>query len=337
MEAPKDETPEEEVQKSEVPKEGTQKKEDLKTQVPKKEDSKSESPKVEVRKNEVPKKEGLKEGLPKEEAPKKEVPESDALRSGVPKENPKNRVPTRDLLLTFAMTFLGTVLGTVLAALILSHSPKRIEKEVPYDEAWRLSGRIHLENLEQYQSAVDSLRKALEKDPHNKYLLYYLGYAYYKIRDLKLAIEYNQKALYQDPDLIIAIYNSALYYVDYGEKYKDDTSYRKAIDLYQNVISRDQEFAASAMFNLAALYARLAKQESNKTTKDQYVKKAVELLDRAIEKDVEKGPAQGLERLKKITGEIPVPYGEDLQPIRKDLDFIKMVEKWEYLLTKHSR
>jgi len=191
-----------------------------------------------------------------------------------------------------------------------------------YANAHIIRGRIYLENLKQYQNALEEFRKGLDKDSDNKYLLYNLGLTYYYLRDLSLAIEWNQRALDQDPDWIIAIYNSALYHVDYGEKYKDEVSYLKAIDLYENVIERDREFAAAALFNLAALYARLAKQKSDKTTKDQYVKLAVELLDRAIEKE-------GVERLKKIAGEISVPYGEDLKAIHEEPAYKAMIGKWK--------
>ena len=197
-----------------------------------------------------------------------------------------------------------------------------ISKRPDYVYAYILRGRIYLENLKQYQNAVDEFRKGSDKDPANKYALYDLGLSYYYLGDLNLAIDFNDSALAQDRDLIIAIYNSAIYHVDYGEKYNNGSYYLKAIELYENVMKRDREFAASSMFNLAALYARLAKEEKNKSTRDEYVKKAIELLDRAIEKE-------GVERLKKITGEISVPYGEDLKTIYQDPAYETMIEKWK--------
>ncbi len=199
---------------------------------------------------------------------------------------------------------------------------KLISVRPDYVNAYIIRGRIFLDNLKQYQNAVVEFKRGLAKDSHNKYLLYNLGLSYYYLGDLNQAIQWNQKAMDQAPDLIIAIYNHAIYYVDYGKKYDDDSYYLKAIELYENVIKRDREFAAAAMFNLAALYARLAKQEKDKNTKDQYVKKAVELLDRSIEKE-------GLERLRKVTGEIHVQYGEDLEAIRYDSGYSKMIEIWE--------
>lgn len=197
-----------------------------------------------------------------------------------------------------------------------------------YVDAYIIRGRIYLENLKQYQNAEVEFKNGLKRDPHNKYLLYDLGLTYYYLGNIKQAIDWNQKALNQDPDLIVAIYNHAIYNVDYGEKHKDDSYYFKAIELYENVIKRDMDFSVSSMFNLAALYARLAKQEKDKNIKDQYVKKAVGLLDTAIEKDTEKGPEQGLQRLKKATGEIPVQYGEDLEAIRHYADYKRMIAKW---------
>jgi tetratricopeptide (TPR) repeat protein len=203
-----------------------------------------------------------------------------------------------------------------------------------YVNAYIVRGRIYLENLQQYQNALEDFRQVLKIEPNNKYALFDLGLTYYYLGDLSMAIEWNQKAMDQDPDLIIAIYNHAIYHVDYGAKYNVDSSYREAIELYENVKGRDREFAVSAMFNLAALYARLAEQESNKTTKDQYIKEAVALLDGAIEKDREKGLEQGLERLKKVTGEIYVPYCKDLKTIYEDPDYQRMIEKWRDDFTK---
>jgi tetratricopeptide (TPR) repeat protein len=198
---------------------------------------------------------------------------------------------------------------------------KLISMRPDYVDAYIVRGRIYLEKLKQYQNAKGEFKSGLAKDPHNKYLLYDLGLTYYYMGDFNQAIQFNDSALAQDPDLIIAIYNHAIYHVEYGEKSKDTSYYRKAIGLYENVIARDREFTVSAMFNLAALYARLTKQEKDKNTKDQYVKKAVELLDRAIDRE-------GCERLKKVTGEIHVQYGEDLEAIRHDPDYKRMIEKW---------
>jgi tetratricopeptide (TPR) repeat protein len=199
---------------------------------------------------------------------------------------------------------------------------KLISLRPDYVNAYIIKGRIYLDNLKQYQNAVDEFRKGLDKDSHNKYLLYDLGLAYYHLGNLDQAIHFNDLALAQDSDLIIAIYNHAIYHHEYGKKFNDHSYYNKAIDLYENVIKRDREFAASSMFNLAALYARLAKHEKVENTRERYVKRAVELLDRAIEKE-------GLERLKKVEGEIPVRHGEDLKAIYQNLDYKKMIEKWE--------
>jgi tetratricopeptide (TPR) repeat protein len=79
-----------------------------------------------------------------------------------------------------------------------SHRPDHIN-------AFIMKERINLENLKLYQNALDEFKKALEKDPYNKYLLYDLGLTYYYLGDIKQAKEWNQKALGIDRDLIIAL------------------------------------------------------------------------------------------------------------------------------------
>jgi len=196
-----------------------------------------------------------------------------------------------------------------------------------YVKAYILKGRIHLDNLKQYQMALDAFKRGIDKDPENKYLLYNLGLVYYYIGDLRQAIYWNQKALEQDPDLIIAIYNHAIYHVDYGKRYNNYGYYLRAIDLYKDIIARNQEFVARSMFNLSALYVRLSRLDKNKAERDQDVKKAIELLDTVIQQE-------GIERLKKVTGEIAEPYGEDLRTIYQQPDYKRMILKWKNHFTK---
>jgi tetratricopeptide (TPR) repeat protein len=188
--------------------------------------------------------------------------------------------------------------------------------------AYIIKGRIYLEGLKQYQNAVVEFQTGLKEDPHNKYLLYDLGLAYYRLEDPRQAIKWNQKALDQDSNLIPVIYNHAIYYVEYGKKYENRSYYDTAIALYNEVINRDQEFAGSAMFNLAALYGRLRKEEKNDSVREHYCKEAVKLLDRAIEKE-------GVERYLKVTGKIYERYGEDLEAIRDCPDYKRIDEKWK--------
>jgi tetratricopeptide (TPR) repeat protein len=296
---------------------------------------------------------GVQMKSPNEEVSKKKdskskVPRDEVIENEVHKE----RVRRRSWVFTFAMTFLAAIIGVLVANYILQKSAHRspsppelynqalrlwdqgacsdalamldeiISKRPDYVDAYNTKGRIYMDCLKQYQNAVDEFKRGLEKDPKDKYLLYNLGLAYAWLGDIKQAMQWNQEALDHDQDFIIAIYNQAINYVDYGKEYKDTTYYFKAIDLYENVINRDQEFVVSAMFNLADLYARLAEQESDSSIKAQYIKNAVELLDKAIEKE-------GPERLKKVTGEIYVPYGEDLKAIYSDPGYKKMIEKWK--------
>lgn len=270
-----------EDQKEDVPKKEVPKKEDLKPEVLKKEDSKKEVPKDEV----------LIEQIQKSGAPDEQVQRKDPLKDSVPNNVvPKRGVPKNSWFSRFIEIFLATLFATLIAGWILYHITSETNENLPqaalYDDARELaegrdytgalgkleqlpdyvpalllSGRIYSENLKQYQSAIEKFRMDLANDSTNKSALYHLGYTYYKIGDLKLAIEYNQKALVQDPDFIVAIYRNAIYHADYGEKYNDSASYREAIDQYENVIKRGREFADSARINLEALKARLLKEQ----------------------------------------------------------------------------
>ena len=308
---------------------------------------------MEIPKEEVPKKELLKS-----EIPKKEVAEKATLKKGV---------QIRFWWIQAVMMFLAMILGA-LATLFspqmikifksdnqitsralsphqreiydqaislwrdgayseaLKELDSLISQRPDYVDAYNMKGRIYMDNL-QYQDAVDVFKRGLQKDPKNKHMLYNLGLAYYWLGDFKQAISWNDSALAQDPDLIIAVYNSALYRVDYGERYNDESYYREAIRLYEIVINRGQEFTAAAMFNLAALYARFAGRENNQIVRGQYVEKAVELLDRSIERGNKEG--NGLERLKKVTGQISVPYGKDIEILYSSPAYQSMITKWK--------
>ena len=188
--------------------------------------------------------------------------------------------------------------------------------------AYIVKGRIYLENLKQYHKASEEFKKALALDPYNRYAQYDLALTYYQLGDLDQAIIWNKKALYQDPEFILAMYNQAIFYIEYAVKHKKPAYFDTAIELYQDVIERNKEYAISAMFNLAALYSRLAEKEKNSRTKNHYIREAINLLDKTIERE-------GVERLRKITGDIPVRYAGDLKGIRPHLVYKRMIAKWK--------
>lgn len=198
-----------------------------------------------------------------------------------------------------------------------------------YTNAYVSKGRIYLENLKQYSVAANQFKKALDVDPSNRAALYDLGLTYYHMGNLNEAIKWNQKALDKHPDFVAAIYNHAIYCVDYGEKYNNPLYLKKAIKLYKDVVRRDREYAESAMFNLAALYAQFSKREKDRKIRNQYVKEAVSLLDKAIERG-------GLERLRKVTGEITVTYGRDLKILHREPAYKRMIVKWKKLFVAWS-
>ena len=307
-----------------------------------------EGPKEEFSEKESPREEALKEQVSKSETPRQEVPKKQGRR--------------RRWRFEYTIIILASVLGAMLtiywpkvvkffecsnqtSPLPLSPQQKeRLDRAVSLSkgapsEALKMfeelilerpdyvyfyndRGKIYVDILKQYQKGLAEFKRGLKIDPKNAYILRNIGVTYYYLGDFKQAIYCNQKALDQDPDLIAAIYDQALYYVDYGEQCNDTSYYNEAIRLYENVINRNQEYATWAMFNLAALYARLAKNENTKNTRNQYIKKAVELLDRVIEKE-------GLERLKKVTGEISVQYGKDLRILYSDSTYNTMIKKWK--------
>jgi tetratricopeptide (TPR) repeat protein len=206
------------------------------------------------------------------------------------------------------------------ADLLLSHRSDKVE---PY----LLKGRIYLENLKQYDAAVEQFKKALNVDSSNRAALYDLALTHYHMGNLDDAIKWNQKALDKNPDFVLAIYNHAIYCVAYGKKYNKPEYFNKAEDLYEDVITRDQDYAESAMFNLAALYADFYEKEKDRRIKNQYVKEAISLLDKAIE-------LGGFQRLRKVTGQTPVSYGDSLKKIHHHPAYKKLIAKWKKVLLR---
>ena len=253
------------------------------------------------------------------EAEKEKPHKARKTKEAVPKAKPLSPEEMEILGSAYRLKEIGAYQEAIERAnLLISHRPDMVE---PY----LLKGTIYMENLRQYDRAVDQYKKALRFDRSNRAALYDLGLTYYRMGKLEDAIKWNQKALDQDPDFILAIYNHAIYCFDYGKKHNNPRYFTKAIKLYKDVIRRNQEYAESAMFNLAALYAELYKSEKDQKTKNQYVKEAVSLLDRAIERG-------RLERLRKVTGKTPVPYGNSLKKISRHLTYRELIAKWENAL-----
>lgn len=195
-----------------------------------------------------------------------------------------------------------------------------------FANAYIMKGRIFLEKLKQYHRVLEEFKKALRIYPYNTYAQYDLALTYYHLGYLQQAIIWNKKALYQNPEFIIAMYNQAIFYAEYAVKYKKPVYFDGAVRLYQKVIERNKEYAVSAMFNLAALYSRLARNERKQKSKKRYIKDAIKLLDTAIERE-------GVERLEKVTGDIHVPYGDDLKEIWDHPAYKKMIAKWKRYFT----
>jgi tetratricopeptide (TPR) repeat protein len=241
-------------------------------------------------------------------------------------KNSENRNQNINRPLTLEEKELYDEAGNLRKAGAYSNALRKLEELISmrrdYVKAYIRSGLIYLENLNQFEDAITKFKMGLALDPVNKYLLYDLGLAYYKLGNFRLAIEYNQKALDCDPDLIIAIYNHGIYHLEYAKKYKESSYYFKAMDYYKDVIARNQDFTSWAMFNLAALYARLANEELDQSTRDAYIDSAVQLLNTFIGREK-------LQGLQDVTRESYVPYAEDLDSISHDPRFKSMIKIWE--------
>jgi tetratricopeptide (TPR) repeat protein len=263
--------------------------------------------------------EAEKEEVAKARETKQAVPKARRIERAVPEMKPLSPGQMEILGSAFQLRRIGAYEEALERAdLLISHRPDRIE---PYI----LKGTIYLENLKQYESALEQFKRVLDLDPSNRAALYDLGLTYYYMGDLDEAIKWNQGALNRDPDFVLAIYNHGIYCVDYAQKYNKPKYLDEAKRLYKDVITRDQDYAESAMFNLAALYAELYKSEKDRKAKNQYVREAVSLLDEAIERG-------GLERLRKVTGQAPVPYGDSLKKISHHPLHKKLIAKWKKAL-----
>jgi len=186
-----------------------------------------------------------------------------------------------------------------------------------------------LEQYEQYSEALEEFKKGLDVKPNNQHLLYCAGLAWYKLGNLEKAIGYNRKALAQNKKWLIAIYQNGIYNLDYWKKYNTDSSYQEAVKCFEKVGDRDSYLNAEASFNLATLYVIHSLRQGSEHDKAEDLIKGVGLLNESIAKDRKRGLQQGIERLNKVKGNVPGRYGEDLEPVRKDTSYTKMVEKWK--------
>lgn len=165
-----------------------------------------------------------------------------------------------------------------------------------------------------YQRAIQAGQRAVNMFPNNFYANLCLGAGYYRVGELKLAVDYLKKAesLTSDKGWLSATYNllgrtlyrmgdldNALYYHnkhlalsrELGERegeavalnniamiYKDKGDYDKALEYFQQALklSEDDEQRATAYNNIAIIYSD--KGDYNKAI--EYLQKAIELGER---------------------------------------------------------
>ncbi len=107
--------------------------------------------------------------------------------------------------------------------------------------------------LQEYGSAIPSLKRCSEIDSTNFDILYLLGTCYYQVEDLASAIGAFQQVVRQDPEEVLAIQNLASIYWEQGDEELHTTMYERLLELQpENPEFRD---------HLLALYQRAGNRE----------------------------------------------------------------------------
>ncbi|MFW6148070.1 MAG: tetratricopeptide repeat protein [Thermodesulfobacteriota bacterium] len=140
----------------------------------------------------------------------------------------------------------------------LKKIPPRIDKDKDLDE-----GVNHF-NDGQYDKAIESFKKVIEKFPKNYEGYYNLGLTYLKKDDLDQAIDALEKATELNPESLAAYFALGEGYFAKGDNEKATQSFSKAIEL-----DLDNPMA---FYNLGIIYYRLGENED-----------AIQVFDKAIE------------------------------------------------------
>lgn len=107
----------------------------------------------------------------------------------------------------------------------------KIKNEEDYSfEDWAFKGLEEYEKSD-LEEAVFSWKKALEKNPEDKYIYGFLGAAYYNLKEYRSAIENLNKAIELNPENSEAYYNRGGTYLKLGQFERAMQSFDRAIEL----------------------------------------------------------------------------------------------------------
>lgn len=126
---------------------------------------------------------------------------------------------------------------------------------------------IEHQNLEEFETAITYLQKALEVNPNNEDALYELAYCYEITREYRDAVSYFSKLIDQVP------YNGHVWF-NLGAAYQASGDLEKSLTAFDYVNVIDEEFHAS-YFNKANVLVRLERYEE-----------AIDLYKKALDFDI---------------------------------------------------
>ena len=130
---------------------------------------------------------------------------------------------------------------------------------------WLEKGKF-LHERGEYDSAIDSFKKALNSDPNNTDILIRIGLSYRYKMEYDKAIEWYQKVLDINPEDILALNNI-------GYAYECKEEFEKAIEMYEKALEIEPGYEL-ALINLIKLLKERKK-----------FQKAIEILEKSMEVD----------------------------------------------------
>ncbi len=124
---------------------------------------------------------------------------------------------------------------------------------------------LTLRKLDEYDKAMESYQKYLEKRPNDSRVLYEIGQVYIIKNQMDKALEYFEKTIEANPEDPNAYYNVA-------EVYFSSDNVEKSIEYYNRALEIQPDFVES-YFKLALVYLKL----NDKAKALEYMEKFLEL------------------------------------------------------------